>query len=78
MRDIGFNTLNKNNGIIIKGEPRVRFKVSSFEDYHNELYIKHIALSIYHLSCQVGTAGSVKMPRYKTHSTPVDCKAENI
>lgn len=74
MRDIGFNTLNINNGII-KEEPSVIYKVSSFEEDHNELYIKHIALSIYYLSCQVGAAGTVKMPRYKTDSTPADCKS---
>lgn len=61
MRDIGFNVLNKNNGII-KWERSVLYKGSSFDEDHTELYIKHITLSIYHLSCQVWSAGGVNMP----------------
>lgn len=38
------------------------YKVSLFDEDHTELYIKLIALSIYHLSCQVGAAGAVKCP----------------
>lgn len=45
MRDIGFNVLNKNNGII-KWEPSVLYKGSSFDEDHTELYIKHITLSV--------------------------------
>ena len=59
MRDIGFNVLNKNNGII-KREPSALYRQSSFDEDHAELYIKHITLSIYHLSCQVWCAGAVK------------------
>lgn len=38
------------------------YKVSLFDEDHTELYIKHIPLSIYHLSCQVEAAGAVKCP----------------
>lgn len=58
--DIGFNVLNKTNGII-KREPSVISKESSFDEDHTELYIKCITLSIYHLSCHTGTAGTVNM-----------------
>lgn len=61
MRGIGFNVLNKNNGII-KWDPSVIYKVSSFDEDHTELYIKYITLSIYHLSCHVGTVATVKCP----------------
>lgn len=70
MRDIGFSTLNKNNGII-KGEPSIIVKVSSFEllrsTMNYTLSILHYAFII--ISCQVGTAGTVKMHRYKTESS---------
>lgn len=61
MRDIGFNVLNKNNGII-KWVPSVLYRESSFDEDHTELYIKHITLSIYHLSCHVWFAGAAEMP----------------
>lgn len=61
MRDIGFNVLNKNNGII-RWEPSVVYQESSFDEDHTELYIKRITLSINDLSCQVWSAGTVKMP----------------
>lgn len=76
MRDIGFNVLNKNNGII-KQEPSVISKESSFDEDHTELYIKRITLSIYHFSCHTGTAASAC--RYKkTDTVPADFKVKDI
>lgn len=46
--------LNKESRVFHRGG-------SSFDEDHPELYIKHITLSIYHLSCQAWCAGAVKM-----------------
>lgn len=75
MRDIGFNVLNKNNGIL-KWEPSVLVRKSLLDEDHTELNIRHITWSIFYFGCQVCGVGNVNMPIQKVDSVVACCSKQ--
>lgn len=72
--NIGFNDINKNNGLI-KLKPSVMYLGSSLDEHRNELSIKRFTSGIYQLSCRLGNKRFLRMPTQKMNVSLGDYKA---